>query len=319
MSSVVSGTHIRLACLAVAALLCIAAFMTIGLRGNLTFVLTLRATKLAALLQVSASIAISTVIFQTITNNRILTPSIMGLDALYLFGQILLVFLFGGLGYAMLDPQLKFSGEVALLMVLATALLLPLLRQRTDIGLMLLAGVVLGILFRSLQQLLARLIDPNDFAVAQAASFANFNDIDTNLLAAAGLLTMAAGVIAWRSRHVLDILALGPDASTGLGISWTKTATGLLLLVSGLVAVSTALVGPVSFFGLLVAALAERLMDTQRHAILLPASVLTAVIVLVGGQTVFQHALGNSATLGVVIEFVGGLVFLILLLARKSR
>lgn len=319
MSSVVSGTHIRLACLAVAALLCIAAFMTIGLRGNLTFVLTLRATKLAALLQVSASIAISTVIFQTITNNRILTPSIMGLDALYLFGQILLVFLFGGLGYAMLDPQLKFSGEVALLMVLATALLLPLLRQRTDIGLMLLAGVVLGILFRSLQQLLARLIDPNDFAVAQAASFANFNDIDTNLLTAAGLLTIAAGVIAWRSRHVLDVLALGPDASTGLGISWTKTATGLLLLVSGLVAVSTALVGPVSFFGLLVAALAERLMDTQRHAILLPASVLTAVIVLVGGQTVFQHALGNSATLGVVIEFVGGLVFLILLLARKSR
>ncbi|CDZ42191.1 iron chelate uptake ABC transporter family permease subunit [Neorhizobium galegae] len=309
----------RLLFLAGAALLCIVAFMTIGLRGNIGFVLALRATKLAALLQVSVSIAISTVIFQTVTNNRILTPSIMGLDALYLFGQMLLVFLLGGLGYAALDAQLKFGGEIVVLMALATGLLSPMLRRRAEMGLMLLAGIIFGILFRSLHSLLARLVDPNDFAVVQGASFANFNDVRTDLLAFASILTIAGIVIAWRARHVLDVIALGADTATGLGISWSRTVTGLLLLVSALVAVSTALVGPVAFFGLLVVALAERVVDTRSHAALMPAAVLTAVIILVGGQTLFQHALGSSSTLGVVIEFVGGLAFLVLLVFGSRK
>ncbi|KAA9383370.1 iron chelate uptake ABC transporter family permease subunit [Neorhizobium galegae] len=309
----------RLLFLVGAALLCIVAFMTIGLRGNIGFVLALRATKLAALLQVSVSIAISTVIFQTVTNNRILTPSIMGLDALYLFGQMLLVFLLGGLGYAALDAQLKFGGEIVVLMALATGLLSPMLRRRAEMGLMLLAGIIFGILFRSLHSLLARLVDPNDFAVVQGASFANFNDVRTDLLAFASILTIAGIVIAWRARHVLDVIALGADTATGLGISWSRTVTGLLLLVSALVAVSTALVGPVAFFGLLVVALAERVVDTRSHAALMPAAMLTAVIILVGGQTLFQHALGSSSTLGVVIEFVGGLAFLVLLVFGSRK
>lgn len=309
----------RLLCLGAAAIVCIAAYMTIGLRGNIGFVLLLRATKLAALLQVSLSIALSTVIFQTVTNNRILTPSIMGLDALYLFGQMLLVFLLGGLGYSALDPQLKFGGEVMLLMGLATGLLLPILRRRTDMGLMLLAGVIFGVLFRSLQSLLARLADPNDFAVAQSASFANFKDVRTEVLIFATILTALAAVIAWRARHLLDIVALGADSATGLGVPWAKTVAGLLLLVSSLVAVSTALVGPIAFFGLLIVAVAERIVDSRRHSMLMPAASLTAVIILVGGQTFFQHGLGNSSTLGVVIEFAGGLAFLILLFLGSRR
>ena len=303
----------RLLGLAVAALAAAAAFLAIGLKGNIAFVLELRLVKLAALVQVGVAIAISTVIFQTVTGNRILTPSIMGLDALYLFGQMLMVFLLGGVGYVTLDPQMKFGLEVLVLMALASALLLPMLKSRLDMGLMLLAGVVFGVLFRSLHSLLARLIDPNEFSVVQSASFANFNAVRTDLLLFAAVVTVVAAVIAWRARHVLDIVSLGSDTATGLGVGWAGTVTGLLLLVSALVAVSTALVGPVAFFGLLVAALAERIVNTRRHAVLLPAAALAGVVVLVGGQTLFQHALGNATALGVVIEFVGGLVFLLLL------
>ena len=309
----------RLLALAVAALAAAAAFLAIGLKGNIAFVLELRLLKLAALVQVGVAIAISTVIFQTVTGNRILTPSVMGLDALYLFGQMLMIFLLGGVGYVNFNPQLKFGLEVLLLMLLASALLLPMLKRRLDMGLMLLAGVVFGVLFRSLYSLLARLIDPNEFAVAQTTSFANFNAVRTDLLVFAAVVTVIAAIIAWCARHVLDVVSLGPDAATGLGVGWTGTVTGLLLLVSALVAVSTALVGPVAFFGLLVAALAERIVDTRRHAKLLPAAALAGIVVLVGGQTLFQHALGNATALGVVIEFVGGLVFLLLLILGSRK
>lgn len=309
----------RLAILASVAILSVAAFMTWGLRGNLSFVLELRAVRLLALLQVGVAVAVSTVVFQTVTGNRILTPSIMGLDALYLFGQTMLVFLLGGLGYSLLDGKLKFGTELLLMMGMALCLLLPVLRARFDMGLMLLTGVVLAVLFRSLTSLIARLVDPNEFAVVQVASFASFSGIEPGLMAFGLVLTAACVVLAWRARHVLDILALGRDSAIGLGVEWQRTVTMLLVLVSALVAVSTALVGPVSFLGLLVVALAERFANSRRHAVLLPAAALTAVIVLVGGQTLLQHALGGASALGVVIEFTGGLIFLSLLIAASRR
>jgi iron complex transport system permease protein len=309
----------RLMILAAISLAAAITFMTLGLRGNIAFVLQLRGLKLLALVQVAVSIAISTVLFQTVTANRILTPSIMGLDALYLFSQTALVFLLGGFGYSSLNAGMKFSAEVLLMIALAMGLLWPLLRTRLDMNLMLLMGVTLGLLFRSLSALLSRLLDPNAFAIVQTASFANFNTLRADLTILGTIVTLGVAVLCWRARHVLDIIGLGRETAIGLGVHWTKAAAGLLLLVAILVAVSTALVGPVAFFGLLVAALAERLMRTQRHALLLPAAAMVAIIVLVGGQTFLQHGLGGASTLGVVIEFVGGLIFLMLLILGSRK
>ncbi|RWO55934.1 iron chelate uptake ABC transporter family permease subunit [Mesorhizobium sp.] len=305
----------RLVIMAAVAVLVGVAFMTIGLRGDLAFVVELRAARLAAMVLVGVAVAVSTVVFQTVCANRIITPSIMGLDALYVFCQTALVFALSGFGVAGIDPRLHFLGNFTAMTSLALALFLPMLRQRFDLTLMLLTGVVLGVLFRSLTTLLARLLDPNDFAVLQGTVFASFNAVEPDLLLLAGLITVVGVAIAWRARHVLDVLALGTDTAIGLGVAWRGTAAGLLVVVAALVSASTALVGPMAFLGLLVVSLAERIVGTDRHAILLPAAALTAIIVLVGGQTILQHALGGEGSLGIVVEFVGGIVFLAILFA----
>ncbi|TIL92330.1 MAG: iron ABC transporter permease [Mesorhizobium sp.] len=309
----------RLAMMAAVAVLVGVAFMTIGLRGNLAFVVELRAARLAAMVLVGVAVAVSTVVFQTVCANRIITPSIMGLDALYVFCQTALVFALSGFGFAGIDPRLHFLGNFTAMTSLALALFLPMLRRRFDLTLMLLTGVVLSVLFRSLTTLLARLLDPNDFAVLQGTVFASFNAVEPDLLLLAGLITVVGVAIAWRARHVLDVLALGTDTAIGLGVAWRGTAAGLLVVVAALVSASTALVGPMAFLGLLVVSLTGRLVGTDRHAILLPAAALTAIIVLVGGQTILQHALGGEGSLGIVVEFVGGIVFLAILFAGGRR
>ncbi|RWC46454.1 iron chelate uptake ABC transporter family permease subunit [Mesorhizobium sp.] len=309
----------RLAMMAAVAVLVGVAFMTIGLRGNLAFVIELRAVRLAAMVLVGVAVAVSTVVFQTVCANRIITPSIMGLDALYVFCQTALVFALSGFGFAGIDPRLHFLGNFTVMTSLALALFLPMLRRRFDLTLMLLTGVVLGVLFRSLTTLLARLLDPNDFAVLQGAVFASFNTVEPDLMLLAGVITVAGVAIAWRARHVLDVLALGTDTAIGLGVAWRGMAAGLLVLVAALVSTSTALVGPMAFLGLLVVSLTERIVGTNRHAILLPAAAFTAIIVLVGGQTILQHALGGEGSLGIVVEFAGGLVFLAILFAAGRR
>jgi len=307
----------RLLLLGLVASLAILAFMTIGARGNWGFILNFRGTKLAALILVAASVALSTLLFQTLTSNRILTPSIMGFDSLYVLLQTGLVFLLGGLGYAAIPPEAKFALEVVLLTGAALLLFGSVLGSGlNDLFRMLLVGVIFGVLFRSLTALLQRLIDPNEFAVVQGAMFASFNRTDTRLLLVSAVLILACCLLAWRKRHVLDVMALGRDHAISLGLNHRRELFAGLALVSVLVATSTALVGPVAFFGLLVSALSYEIIRSSHHGGLLIGSVLIAVIVLVGGQTLFERVLGMGGSLSIVVEFLGGLVFLFLILRR---
>jgi iron complex transport system permease protein len=307
----------KLVLLTVCAMVSIVLFFGINLRGDPKFALELRAVKFIALLQVAVSVALSTVMFQTITANRILTPSIMGMDALFVLLQTVLVFVLGAVGFAALNTGFKTVGEVTLMSGLASALFLPLLRYRTSMTLLLLGGIVVGVLFRSLTSLIARLLDPNDFAVVQGVSYAEFNTIESQFLPHFAVLTLIVFLICWKSRHVLDVFLLGRDTAIGLGVNWSLYAAGLLALIGALVATSTALVGPVTFLGLLVVGLTERILGTQRHGQMLIAACLVSIILLVGGQTLLSHAFHNAVPLGILIEFVGGITFLCLLFSRK--
>ncbi len=279
----------------------------------------LRAWRLLALVQVALAVAVSTVLLQTVTGNRILSPAILGIDALYTLGLTLLVFLLGGVGFAGLDARLKFAAALTVMTGAALLIFLPLLRDRQSLYWLLLTGAMLGILFRSLSALLARLIDPNDFMVLQGATYANFGQVRGDLMAIGAGITGAIILLVWRQRHVLDVMALGRATAVGLGVNWSRSLILVLMAIVLLVAVSTALVGPITFLGLLVVALAERCIGSQRHARLLPAAGAVAIATLVGGQAVLQHGFGSAATLGVIVEFLGGLVFLALLLTGAKR
>lgn len=315
-------SRILLGGLALALLVLAAVWMWQGLPagGNRAFILRLRATKLAGLLTVAAAIAVSTVLFQTVSANRVLTPSIMGFDWLYMLLQTVLVATLGISGFAGIGKGEKFVLEIAVMAAFALLLFGTLLgRGRRDIPRMILTGVILGILFRSTAGLVARLLDPNSFAVVQSATVASFSRIDAGLLpfgvAVSALAIAAALALAPR----LDVMALGRDVAVSLGLRHDRLVLVTLALVAVLVAVSTAMVGPVTFFGLVVAALAHGLTRSARHARLLPAAALIAAVILVGGQTLFERVLGQAATLSVVVDFLGGLFFLTLLLRGQIR
>ncbi|RJL08211.1 iron chelate uptake ABC transporter family permease subunit [Paracoccus siganidrum] len=288
--------------------------------GNRGFILELRAVKLGGLVTVAASVSVATVLFQTVSANRVLTPSIMGFDALYVLLQTLLVAGLGVAGFAALPTGTKFAAEVALMTLLACLLFGLLLgRGARDIPRTILTGVILGVMFRAMSEFVARILDPNEFAVVQGASFASFSRVDAALLPFAAALTLAGIAVALALAARLDVLALGRDPAVSLGLRFDGMVIGVLALVAVLVSVSTALVGPVTFFGLIVAGMAHGVMRSARHAALLPAAALIAANILVGGQLLFERAMGQAATLSVVVEFAGGLFFLYLLLKGRIR
>ncbi|MFS8037180.1 iron chelate uptake ABC transporter family permease subunit [Xanthobacter sp. AM11] len=294
-----------------------AAFMTVGAKGHWGFVLSLRGGKLAGLVLTAAAVAISTVLFQTLTENRILTPAVMGFDALFVTVQTGLVFALGTAA-AGLDPRLRFAGEALALAGVTLALFRWLFDGRHGFHLVVLSGLVFGVLCRSLSGFLQRVLDPNAFSVLQGMLFARFNMADLTLLPIAGAVILAAGALAFRLAPTLDVLALGREQAVNLGVDHRRMVTLLVAVIAVLVAVSTALAGPVLFFGLIVSNLAYLVVGSERHRHTLPAAILIAVTCLAGGQTVLERVLGFDGTLGAVIEFAGGIVFILLLL-RDGR
>lgn len=309
-----------LAVLGVLALGSAALFMTWGVNGAWGFALPFRAAKLATMLLVAHAVAVSTVLFQTATGNRILTPAVMGFDQLYVLVQTVLVFALGASAFAGLDRRLLFAGEVAAMIAFSFLLYAALFGgARRSLHLLVLGGVVLGVLFRSLAGFLQRIIDPNEFAFLQDRFFASFNSPHHGLLAIAAAMALAASLLGWRALRRWDVLSLGREVSITLGLDHRQEVTRILVMVAMLVSVSTALVGPVTFLGLLVANLAHAVMPSFRHAHLLPAAFLLAVICLAGGQAVLEHGFGFDTSLRVIIDFLGGILFIALLVRGKVR
>lgn len=295
------------------------AFLLWDLRAPYGFILELRMTKLGALIVVGAATGMATVLFQTVAMNRLLTPGIVGFDALFVLMQTLLVAILGGVGAAQIAGPVRFGIETLVLMGAALALFGTLIRHGAgDMIRMILTGVILGVLLRGLASMVQRLLDPSEFAVVQGAVFASFGAVDPVLLITSGVILIAGMVVAFRMAPSLDVAGLGRQTARGLGLNHDRLVLGTLVLIAALVSVSTALVGPITFFGLLCASFARSLLNTHRHALLLPTAALIGALILVAGQFIFERVLARESALAMVIEVFGGLLFLILAL-RKAR
>ncbi|MGN0145518.1 MAG: iron chelate uptake ABC transporter family permease subunit [Clostridium sp.] len=298
--------------------ICLFLFQGLNAR-NFDYNMSRRIPKIVAICLTGTSIAVSSMLFQTVTNNRILTPSILGLDSLYNFGQTLCVFAFGVNSVMMTDKKLNFFASV-FIMLFGTVLLYKMVfKKGKNIFTLLLVGTVVGTLFRSLSSFMSVLIDPNDFIVLQSKMFASFNNVNTDILFVVIIILIAIGIYMYKDIDKLDVMLLGREAAINLGVDHDKLSKKILLIVSLLVSISTALVGPITFLGILVVNLSYHLFSTYKHSYLLAGSSLISMIALVSGQFIVERILNFSSTVSIIINFIGGIYFIYILVKQAKN
>lgn len=304
--------------LAAAALILIGLFLLIDLGGSWDYAFPRRVKKVLAIVLTGGAIALSTTVFQTITNNRILTPSVMGLDSLYVLIQTFVIFVFGSMTMYELG-NLNFLISVGG-MILFSGVLYKILfrREGSNIYFLLLIGMIFGSLFSSMSSFMEVLIDPNEFQYVSDKMFASFNNVKTELLLIAAVSVAISLIYFARFFKYLNVLALGRDQAINLGVNYDYVVKRLLIVVAILISVATALVGPITFLGLLVVNVAYEFMKTYRHSYLIAGSILISIIALVGGQLLVEHVFSFSTTLSVIINFIGGVYFIYLLLKESK-
>lgn len=306
--------------LSIVSIIFILLFIVWGLTAkNYRFNLSLRIPKVLGILIAGSSISVASILFQTITNNRIITPSIIGLDSLYSLVQTFVVFIFGSTSFFILNKTVNFLVSGTLMIVLAMILFSIVLKKASNnIFLLLLVGSVVGTFFKSMSSFMQVIIDPNEFDSLQAQLYASFNLVNVEIILVSIVIIIFILLALKGDFRKLDVMSLGREQAINLGVNYDKFSKKILVIVAILVSLSTALVGPITFLGILVVNLTYEITKTYRHSILLIVGILISVIALVGGQFIVEKLLNFSTTISIIINFIGGLYFINLLLKESK-
>lgn len=282
-------------------------------------IVEMRATSIVVIAVVVVCQGFATVAFQTVANNRIVTPSIMGFEALYVAISTGAVYFMGAAGILALQGLGQFILQTLLMVGLAVALYGALLSGKyANIHVMLLIGIVIGGGLGSLSTFMQRLLTPSEFDILTARLFGSIGNAEVSYLPVALPLCVVAAGLLWMRSHRLNTLALGRDTATNLGVNYRREVMVVLFYVSVLMALSTALIGPMTFLGFLIATLAYQFANTYDHRYVLPVAALIGFVLLGGAYFVLKNIFYAEGAVSIIIEAVGGSVFLYVIL-RKGR
>ena len=307
--------------LSVLVLVLVISFLFIGVNSiNFKYALYRRIPKIYAMILTGGAIGFSSLIFQTVTNNRILTPSILGIDSLYVLLQTTVVFLLGSSSVIMSNGNINFIITIASMLLFSSLMYKFIFKKGSkNIFTLLLVGVVCGTLFESLTTFMQVLIDPVEFQVVQDKMQASFNNINTDLLFISSIVIIICIGYVYEYLKVLDVMSLGRDEAINLGVDYDKMVKKILIVVVLLTSVATALVGPITFLGLLVVNISRQFISSYKHSVLGVVTILISIIALIGGQLLVEQLMNFGVSVSVIINFVGGIYFIYLVMKERNR
>ena len=263
--------------------------------------------------------SLATVTFQSITNNRIITPSLLGFEALYSAIHTGTMFFFGASAFINFSGIESFVFQVAAMVLLCLILYGSLLSGKYgNLQLMLLIGVIMGSGLRSLSSFMKRLLEPSEFDILQARLFGSVNNAESEYFPIAIPVVIIAAFLLLVYSKKLNVVSLGKDVSTSLGIKHQPSVIYSLILVSVLMSISTALVGPLTFYGFLVATLSYQAAPTYDHRYVFPMALSIGFLIITGAYFFMYHVFNAQGVVSVIIEMFGGITFLIVFLKKGS-
>lgn len=294
-------------------------FVFVGSGFDFNYVIPKRLIRLVTIILGGICVAISSIIFQTLVSNRILTPAIMGYEAVYLLWQALLLLIGGTYGLVLLGSNGNFMISLILMLLYSWLIQRYLLsKDGRDVYLLLLFGLVFSIVIGTLTQFVQLRISPGEFSVFQGLSYASFNRASPEILIYSYIAVCLVLIMGLRNIALLDVLALGREQSISLGIDHAHYLKFYLALIAILVAVSTSLIGPTAFMGVFIANMTYALVKKQKHKITLAVGCGIAIIVFLIAQILVEHFFNYKTTVSILVNLVCGIYFLTLMVRTRG-
>ena len=312
----------KLVMMALLAVVAAAAYMLVEVNFDnerlFFYALKLRTPKLIVMIITAFAIGGASLVFQSVINNTIVTPCLLGMNSLYTLIHTAVVFFAGSTSVLANNANASFAVDLVIMGITATVIYGWLFKKTNyNVLYVLLIGTVLTSFFSSIQSTLTRVMDPNEYDNLLSTLVASFSNVNSEIILFSVVVLGVLIFVLRKDLELLDVITLGRQQAVNLGVDYDRTIRRLLLGVTICIAVATAMVGPISFLGLIIANLSRQLLQTFRHGQLILGSALFGMIVLVAGQLIVEHVFTYSIPVSVFITVGGGIYFLYLLLTRR--
>ncbi len=268
---------------------------------------------------IGAGLSLSGCIIQGITRNPLAEPGILGLNAGSGLVVVLYIICFGSNNFAsiMTLPFLSMAGAGAA--ALAVYLLAYQKQEGSEPSRLVLTGIAVQAGISALTTILVVKLDDSQFdffASWQAGQIvgANWNFV----LSLLPWLVILIPYAIFKGK-VLDILNLGDEMATGLGVSINKERKKLLIISVMLAASCVAVGGNITFVGLVAPHLARKILG-PKHSFLLPSCALIGSILVLSADTLGRVLLQPSGIpTGIMTAIIGAPYFLFLIYKIKQK
>ena len=290
-----------------------------GLNAQQSLVLwELRVPRLLLVMVIGAGLAVAGVALQAMFRNPLAEPGLIGVSSSAALGAVFMIVLGS---YFAQEVQFWQIGLVAFLSAaLATWFIYKLATHygKTDVALMLLAGVAVNAIAGAATQLLISVSDDNQLRTVtfwMMGSFANVNWLSVMIVSA---ITMVISLLLWRLAKPLNAFMLGENVCLHMGYDPSRIKWQVMWGTALMVAMAVATVGVIGFVGLVVPHIV-RLAIGSEHRRLIPMSALTGAVLLVYADWVAKTVIAPSELpIGLLMALLGGPFFLMMLLKQRK-
>ncbi|MGW0172400.1 FecCD family ABC transporter permease [Rhodococcus sp. NPDC003322] len=278
-----------------------------------TVVLDVRMPRVLLSIVIGAGLALTGAVMQAVFRNPLASAQVLGVSSGASFGGVLV--LLAGLGGAALVGGAFVGGVVALVLVLAIARAVP----GAPLLMIILGGTVVGAMFQAMVSFVTYIADP--YSELPSIVFWLMGSLATatyGKVAIAAVPIVSAGVVVLALRWRLNILSMGDEDATAMGLRPQRLRALLLGCVALITAGSVAVAGVVGWVGLVVPHLVRMMVGTDNRRVL-PISALLGAIYLTVIDTLARTLTTAEIPIGILTAIIGAPFFVGLLIKNRSR
>jgi iron complex transport system permease protein len=270
-----------------------------------------RLPRIAFAILAGGGIAVCGAVLQGVLRNDLAEPGILGISA---GASLAIVVSLAFLGYGVLNSAFFLPAAAICGSLLAIMLVCALcLDAGTSTPRLLLTGVAVSSVLSAISLLASMEIGPQAHAFAIAYSVGSLGMADWNYVLALAIWLGLLVPLVWSFAPTLNVLRLGENAATGLGVRVANWSFVLLGTSVAICASCMALAGGMLFLGLISPHIARRLVGAD-HAVSIPASGMIGAMLLILADMLGSHLVpAAEIPAGVMVSALGAPYFLYLL------
>lgn len=265
-----------------------------------------------------ASLSVAGVLMQTLFHNPLAGPDVLGITSGASLGVALLTLGTTSLPFWLLSGW----GQVFAAVVGATAVLLLVIAASVKISQtvsLLIIGMMFSYFASAIVSILQSMSNPDTLKLFITWTFGSLASVGWEQMSMMASVTVVGVFSSLLLQKPLNILLLGKNYASGLGVSVPRLRLYIIMATALLAGTSTAFTGPIAFIGITMPHVARGLFHTPNHRIILPASLLCGSITLLVCDILSQMpGIQGTLPINAVTALFGAPVIIWIILKNKG-